>query len=856
MTAGRQSSTFGRGPRRTGSALILTVVLTSLLALVGVVFIMAARLDNMGTTAASEGRALDFAVDTVVAQISEILAQDVPGVSDNYVYYDYPDANNPWLADLEPSQASDGSYYWRQISDLTGVAGLDHRDVPIRLVRDTEAIVDVNGLGPDADADGDGVSDARWYRVPGVMSARGRPLYAAVRIIDNGAMLNINTGYWFNDTELTQREWVDGSSQSQVNVAALAGGVSTTQEGAASLLRARGITDTVDGLADYERSVVWGYLRPHASDPPYAYTPFDLSDELELRYRFLLNRTGVGTRAEVWGQFRKHTLSTPVSADLDNWFLRANDALDPNYAYRHIATTYNMDRIITPQPIRLASQPRNPWKMVNVNRRPPDVAALREAITLALAETNPDPIAVDAAAAQITANIIDYIDDDDQVTAVPGVDPDDGTRIWYYGFERPCIYISEIACHFVLNPETEEIHRSYAIELYKPYFEDNDPRPLEWQLVIASPAGEREVIPIAWSGTRRFHVMLLEDPVAELFDNGDFSDPAADADTTSYDRTRYANPRAQNIEQAFDEGSTISLERWSVQSQTWVPDVDSVVVPTGWMDPNSGPQSFQRDISPHKCIRRLWSEEPTVPSLGVAPELDLESQQPGEIIQAHPANRPLTTIGELGMVFARSAYDDSVVRDATAAEVLIDLANPAYAPLFRYLTVIDPEDHGWEPSQTRVMGRININTAPWFVLGQLPWMQYGDTVPFERAQAIVAYRDAYGPYTSTADLMRVEAMHSLAYDGLQNWFEDTPRGPDLGLVPDMALDDFEERDLIFQRISNLVTVRSDVFTAYILVRIGLDGPQRRMIAILDRSAVTPDGGQVRIVALHPVANPR
>ena len=62
--------------------------------------------------------------------------------------------------------------------------------------------------------------------------------------------------------------------------------------------------------------------------------------------------------------------------------------------------------------------------------------------------------------------------------------------------------------------------------------------------------------------------------------------------------------------------------------------------------------------------------------------------------------------------------------------------------------------------------------------------------------------------------------------------------------------------MIFARISNLVTVRSDVFTAYILVRIGSDGPQKRVMAILDRSNVYSGDGKVRIVALHPVPDPR
>ena len=84
---------------------------------------------------------------------------------------------------------------------------------------------------------------------------------------------------------------------------------------------------------------------------------------------------------------------------------------------------------------------------------------------------------------------------------------------------------------------------------------------------------------------------------------------------------------------------------------------------------------------------------------------------------------------------------------------------------------------------------------------------------------------------------------------------------DLAGFPDLtpgdnAPDDFEERDVIFSRISNLVTVRSDIFTAYILVRIGTDGPQKRVMAILDRSNVYSPTDKVRIIALHPVPDPR
>lgn len=121
------------------------------------------------------------------------------------------------------------------------------------------------------------------------------------------------------------------------------------------------------------------------------------------------------------------------------------------------------------------------------------------------------------------------------------------------------------------------------------------------------------------------------------------------------------------------------------------------------------------------------------------------------------------------------------------------------------------------------------------------------------AQDITAYRNAAGAFESIAELMYVPQMS--LYNPYANDTLDLDRMPDL-TPNDGAADDFEERDIIFSRLSNLVTVRSDVFTAYILVRIGVDGPQKRVVAILDRSQVSSNSDKVRIVAVHPVPDPR
>ncbi|MCK5269167.1 MAG: hypothetical protein KAJ46_00225, partial [Sedimentisphaerales bacterium] len=219
----------------------------------------------------------------------------------------------------------------------------------------------------------------------------------------------------------------------------------------------------------------------------------------------------------------------------------------------------------------------------------------------------------------------------------------------------------------------------------------------------------------------------------------------------------------------------------------------------------------------------------------------------------------------------------------------------------------DEKQAQWYEQQ--IAGRININTAPWFVIAQLPWVSdpaaTTDLDKSKLARAIVAYRDKttlipdvidyadelgdpdgrgegmvdlteVAPaatvreelgFANIAELLNVT--HDLAGNGAaayEAWYDirkygrngnnDNATGNPPFYSSDVADDDLLERDIIFQRISNLVTVRSDVFTAYIMVRVGELGPQKRVIAIFDRSNVYKSGDTPRLVALHPVPDPR
>ncbi|MHC4683779.1 MAG: helix-hairpin-helix domain-containing protein [Planctomycetota bacterium] len=810
---------FSEDTLSAGSALLIAVVLTSLLSIIGVLFVMVVRVDRIATSAISENKELNFAIETVVAEISQELVLDVPGEAAEY--HDYPGPEDKWLANLEPYE-SGGGYYWRQISDVTGYLAGTSRDVQAKVVGQYDAIADFNTPFANADADGDGVGDSKWIKLDDITSGKGKPIYAAIRIIDNGGKINVNTAYKFDPSEsdITASD-IDGSSQLQIDLMALAGraDVPPTPAEEARLLAARANSgfgvDPLD-LRGYEENVI--------------------SDELELNYRFLLNHTDIDTRLEGWSyEFRRATVSTPVTSGgepLDAWFIRAHDdsGLDPNYAYRHIATAFNMDRIFNPAGLTL-----NDGKMVNVNIA--DKNLLYAAIKAGLWDADPNFVGADATAAQIAVNLIDFRDDNANVTAF---DPPPARGQVYYGFERPCIYISELACRLV--SARSDTYKSYAVELYRPYFEDDDPDSSVWQLVI-----DGTTIPIAWSGTRRFHVIRFEDPRALTpLLTVNFNDPEEPGSPNpfGYDPSSYLRAPQEPAYTTFDTDSTISLQRRVGRSTTF--EVDSVNVPGGWITVDGQAHSIQRDITRHKCIRRLWADtgQASSPTLGqhntfVHPDLNE--------VQAHPANRPFTNIGEIGMLFRSDAYN--VPAESTEADLRLNLQNPAFANIFQYLTVIDPEDHGWPVYETRIKGRININTAPWFVIARLPWM-----TP-QIARAIVAYRDAVaGGFESTGGLLQVAEMGYYAYDPAYASI-DLDRFPDL-TPSDGAAGDFEERDVIFSRISNLVTVRSDVFTAYILVRIGVDGPQKRVIAILDRSQVNSTGDKVRIIALHSVPDPR
>jgi len=970
-----------------GSALILTVVLTSLLAIVGVLFVMVSRIDKMATSAISENQELNLAVETVVAKISQELTLDVPGMMDQE-YYDYPNhsvhpgpdgllntfddqvidpgsdlilgtaddgesyctvMDNIWLADLEPRlvnvtkaparDAADidiGRYGFGHISDIYGRLAYmfqesydfnsrelsywdsDGDRISFHNLRATiiEPSASIQREGDKADADGDGVADSRWVIIPDMNSGKGKPIYAAIRIIDNGAMLNVNTGFKFdpmldpNDPRVNMFD-VGGPDQLQINLIALAGrpGSPPAQFEEDALIIERGNYDPnvtlSENLRRYEENVVWNYDRPD-----WRYMTFDISDELELRNRFLLNQNDIGQRIDTrierfgWtGSFIYNNLEVPVSSGgsgstIGDWLRHADISVDPNfYDYRHIATTCNMDRIINP-----AGKVFNGGKMVNVNKA--DKNMLYGAIRAGLMGTVSGLVGYDPdrLAAQLAVNLVDlrdgYSADPNMDVSVLAVGPRT-----YYGFETQP-FISDIAFRISSTGADISTNNHFAIELYNPF--DADIPLGNFRLEIRDPNSNTVVgtISLAGHGISDGSGFMVTNGMAAssafgvagmMSSGGGKEDPALVLAT--YDSIPESDPPEYVLRQRYD----VYLIRKTSAGDIYL---DKQQTQDDWFnwDTVKGVQKFyvRADSDWNVVYQEMISASNN--KLGSTNGLS-GTRKNYNLYNFAMAEERFASVGDIARAFIVGPSTDpndmiGVILAQEPAEELVrlDLQNPLYANIFQYLTVIDPTEHvnlnDYTNNQsflyeTRIKGRININTAPWFVIAQLPWVTDLDPMlppddpnRYNLAKAVVAYRDKLQLLVSVVDYSNgrargmwelsselppisvredpgfasiaelVNVTHALAneidsnlnvpynysYD-IRKYGRDKELGSDRDqlMPPDLtpgdgAENDFEERDLVFSRISNIVTVRSDVFTAYILVRIGLDGPQKRVIA--------------------------
>ena len=112
--------------KQNGSALILVVVVTVLLAVVGVMFLMVSRASEMESGAVIQSKDLDSAVESVVSRINEVLVVDLFGNNSLIVdndggsdeAYDAVDSTpfprDRWLASILGFTRCAVTVYWSQ----------------------------------------------------------------------------------------------------------------------------------------------------------------------------------------------------------------------------------------------------------------------------------------------------------------------------------------------------------------------------------------------------------------------------------------------------------------------------------------------------------------------------------------------------------------------------------------------------------------------------------------------------------------------------------------------------------------------------------------------------------------------
>lgn len=1001
--------------KRQGSALILVIVVSVLLAVIGMMFVMVSRLEGVLSASVIQDRELDEAVNMTTARIEQILMKDLFGgtmqgdlVDDSGAFfarnepYDCYGRDDGWLAPLEPvrlddngtpGDSSDDLFQWTSVTNLQNnmphfVFDSEVDNVWDRVLRDTVDPSDPLqriGIVPEyqdaqsvdeyhpADADGDGVADSVWIRMDG-STCRGRDVYAAVRIIDNCAMLNLNTAFPFflntsSDTTLPliHRPWYLNYRDAGVAVPYIFEGRYLSEVNYVSFLRGMDRDSTPDSTEEIGWSNWYNLLLSKVSrgevyindqsnlaiqlpsmTQPELFTPemyhehvmeklgkpdsdlfqfFGIQDELEIRNRFLLTslahaafeseKAGHHTFDFGQGQFGgsgyAHIRSRRIpysDSEFGTWKERMDSMnFDPNppinqYDRRHICTFYSYDRNLRPswqlpplnsfdpedyrdifmpeqsRPVNLRENWTGNtmfWEKLAIRRKLVQLLyVLRDYYYHHVDQSMPDAARFSA---QVVANLIDYLDDDtdaltgplgnvpydpvngngqsnEQVTYInrdiirqlvlevtTGLDsgqvdidalddPNDGANFHLnstevvYGIEQQP-FISEVVSFRDSAQGNNLVF--FAVELVNPY--DSDIVLNGWKVSGAgldytiTPA-DNVVVP-ARDGTALGRLVLWTNGPGYL--------------------TNFVNDSATNVQAFQIPQASVALENELLRLQRPIHEgTDFLTVDVITQSQlhslfeNTGIYSLRRDDQSWSFTCNDADNSATLlandlAGLGGA-VLGVPNTGSSTASIAIPIANDNSTIYTTGD-FQKLLWIGNTEHDPNCLTSLIGMADDENELRYDPNTASELMDHLCTLARPEgsLPGRININTAPQHVIAAaIPRSLAGfSSTPLQLAEAIIQNR----PYRSISDLLQVTS-------GLQ------------ALGADAFTGELERRDWVFNRLSNIFTVRSDVFTAYILVRVGRDGPQRRMLAIFDRSGVWSPEDRPRLVALHPVSGPR
>ncbi|MCJ7543469.1 MAG: hypothetical protein MUP47_02710 [Phycisphaerae bacterium] len=408
------------GERKRGSVLLMVIGLLTVIAMLGSMLLLIARLDRQTSQAQASASLEDHAAQGILDRLIADRLNDLY-INGTVLYgrldstdaltaerqmIDYPaEGYDDALACIEPVLEPVGGTMWRHLSNWTRASGTLVTNIP---VNDPSL----------ADTDGDGLKDARLFST-GVLDRDGGALYAAVRMIDAAGLVNVNVagvpprraqvGVPMGPRYLALENLLPlGSAQQVVDD------------------RANGPYDMGDMLA-----LAWGRADPCATNGRLVEAVVGAGGDFLAARGSLTTHSPGGTLSPLW---------TYLVAGAGTMKRNPNDA---------------------------GVLPSDPSAQ-EIRRRVYDGAlAMLQAYEY---DSNPGPTPNRVKAAQLVVNLIDYLDSDPNVTRIDAntLDPSVGAVTYVYGIERHP-FVSKVFRKRIYVDLTTPPTEVAAIELINPY---------------------------------------------------------------------------------------------------------------------------------------------------------------------------------------------------------------------------------------------------------------------------------------------------------------------------------------------------------------------------------------------------
>jgi len=821
-----------KSTRRNGGSVVLLVVgLLTIIAMLGSTFVFISRMDRRQSKAIAESARMDGIADDIIRQIQmdRLMDLHIDGVGNSGIVYGkatkITDCIDALGAEIDPILASpqmEGNAWPRitQMGTLTSAM--------------TGSFTAPIGTSRLSDSDGDKVKDAKLWST-GVANGSGEAYYVAVRVEDLSGRINANTAYT-TKVKAEANRLFPLYSVSLENLATTweqVHGYRCGQAGAGGM-----------NIDTYEEAY---NIRPLNPESGKNCLPFDKSDMLALAW---------------YGQDSPLTSGRLFRA-LGNQF---------NSARRHL-TTVSSSRIHVPVPVM---GPTAQTYKADLNRA--EYTELYNAFYNAIplralssisgfSESDADHKRL---AAQLAVNVIDFSDDNDEIT----VQTVDSKKV--YGVERQPFVTEAFGKWYREVPadpaQPAKDHYYYAVEMLNPY---TTPINLSDYKIVATAGGEKT---LSGSIPASGRLVLVRDS-GTIVVSSTGSPKVIEVTGLDLKGGATITRKVGGVDVIMGRVPAISIPRpednkKSTVNLIWA-DVLKKARYTRNIPPNELTNSAAHDYTNEKDGAMTAGNS----KLGTFnTDVKLGNEEPCPV---YVRNSMIVCLGDLCRILYVGPSKEKSLREelgggggiavgrldpaggaVTYGDVKIPNI-PVGALLGNYLMVgsplveaenIDNDGDGRTNSladvgrEDSIAGRININTASETVLMKLGGVA-DSTNAAGLVNAIITYREnaAAGGFTSPAELAiplnQTNPEKNYATSNLPPLnYTLSPNSSDDGLGSTGSAKvegDLIKSRLYYSRASNSVTVRSDVYIAYIRVQVGSLPTEtegvRYYVAVIDRS---------------------